>query len=194
MFDFSFIITNLLLGVGLAMDAFSVSIADGLAEPEMKKSKGLAIAFTFAFYQYAMPVIGWVCVHFLAEKFEIFEKAVPWIALALLGYIGGKMLIEGIKGNSGEDTNIGKLGFAALMVQGIATSIDALSVGFTIEKYSALYANIASLIIAAVTFIICIAGLVIGKKAGSKLSDKASILGGAILIGIGIEIFISNMF
>lgn len=196
MISFSFIITNLLLGVGLAMDAFSVSIADGLDEPNMKKSKTWLIAGTFAIYQYLMPMIGWVCVHYLAQKFEAFQKFIPWIALILLGYIGGKMLIEGIRGGEGEENegNQGGLGFGMLMVQGIATAIDALSVGFTIANYNAFLANLASIIIGLVTMVICLVGLKLGKTVGNKLSNKASILGGIILIAIGIEVFVTNMF
>lgn len=192
MINFAFIITNVLLGIGLAMDAFSVSIADGLADPNMKKSKTWLIAGTFAFYQYLMPIIGWVCVHYVATRFESFQKFIPWIALILLGYIGAKMLIEGIKGET-EETNE-KLSFGMLMVQGIATAIDALSVGFTIAEYNALAANIACIIIALVTLIICLVGLKLGKTVGNKLSSKASILGGIILIAIGIEVFVTNMF
>ena len=120
------------------------------------------------------------------------ETLIPWIALILLGYIGGKMLIEGIKGEEAEEA--AELSAGALLMQGIATSIDALSVGFTISEYGWLMALAASLIIAVVTFFICMAGLRIGKKFGTKLSGKASILGGIILIGIGLEIFISGVF
>lgn len=202
MINLGFVITNILLGIGLAMDAFSVSIADGLNEPDMKKSKGFLIAGTFAFYQYLMPIIGWVCVHYLVEKFQIFQKFVPWIALILLGFIGGKMLIEGLQKDKGADSDnqtgknssSKKLGFAMLMLQGVATAIDALSVGFTIASYDALAANIACLIIALVTFVTCLAGLKLGKKAGEKLESKASILGGIILIAIGLEVFVSNIF
>ena len=120
------------------------------------------------------------------------ERFVPWIALALLGYIGGKMLMEGIKGEEAEET--AELSAGALFMQGVATSIDALSVGFTISEYGWLMALVCSLIVATVTFFICEAGLSLGKKFGTKLSGKASILGGVILIGIGVEIFISGVF
>ena len=126
------------------------------------------------------------------ELFSSFEKFIPWIALALLGYIGGKMLVDGIKGEEAEEA--AELSAGALLMQGVATSIDALSVGFTISEYGWLMALAASLIIAVVTFFICMAGLRIGKKFGTKLSGKASILGGIILIGIGLEIFISGVF
>ncbi len=194
-FSFDFLVTNILLGVGLAMDAFSVSLANGLNEPKMKKARMCGIAGTFAFYQWFMPLVGWICVHTVIQYFKAFEKLIPWIALILLLYIGGKMLIEGIKnkdGEAGEDA--AKLTLKTLMIQGIATSIDALSVGFTIAEYDFLMAFLAAVIIAVVTFAICIAGLLIGKKFGTKLSGKASILGGVILILIGLEIFIKGVF
>lgn len=191
-FDSVFFINSVLLVVGLAMDAFSVSLANGLGEPDMKKGKMTLIAGTFAFFQALMPMLGWVCVHTVVQYFEAFEKFVPWIALLLLGYIGGKMLIGGLRVKGGE-VEKPTVGFGALMLQGIATSIDALSVGFTISGYDWLMALICALIIAAVTFVICMAGLVLGKKFGTKLSNKADILGGAILIVIGLEIFIKGL-
>lgn len=191
-FNLVFFINSILLGVGLAMDAFSVSLANGLNEPTMKKSRMGLIAGVFAIFQAAMPMIGWICVHTVVQVFSSFEKFIPWIALILLGYIGGKMIYEGIKGDGEEE--IGKLGFGALMIQGIATSIDALSVGFTISEYGVVMAVVCALVIAAVTFVICMAGLAIGKKFGVKLAGKANIFGGIILIGIGLEIFISSFF
>ena len=193
--SFVFFLNSALLGVGLAMDAFSVSMANGLHDPHMGKGTMVKIAGTFGIFQAAMPMIGWVCVHTIVELFSSFEKFIPWIALALLGYIGGKMLVEGIKGEEAEEAEeAAELSAGALFLQGVATSIDALSVGFTISEYGWLMALVASLIIAAVTFFICMAGLRIGKKFGTQLSGKASILGGVILIGIGLEIFISGVF
>lgn len=192
-FDALFFINSILMGVGLAMDAFSVSLANGLNEPKMSKGKMSLVAGVFAVFQALMPMIGWVCVHTIVDKFQFFEKFIPWIALILLLYIGGKMLMEGIKG--GEEGETAKtVGFGTLMVQGVATSIDALSVGFTIADYNATMAGAEAAVIAVVTFAICLGGLAIGKKFGTKLSNKASILGGVILIGIGLEIFISSFF
>ena len=190
-----FVIQSMMLGVGLAMDAFSVSMANGLNEPKMRVRRMCLIAGVFAFFQALMPLTGWFCVHNLVRFFSVFEKFIPWIALILLAFIGGKMLIEGIKGNDEEDGDGGSnLGFKLLMVQGIATSIDALSVGFTISEYGFLMALVCALIISAVTFVICMAGVIIGKKFGTKLAGKASILGGVILILIGLEIFITGVF
>lgn len=188
-----FFVNSILLGVGLAMDAFSVSLANGLNEPKMNKSRMSLIAGVFAVFQAVMPMLGWICVHTIMQYFVSFQKLIPWIALILLGYIGGKMLIEGIKGE-GEEESSGELAFGALLVQGIATSIDALSVGFTIADYNLGMALLCAIIIAVVTFIICITGLILGKKFGTKFAGKASILGGVILIGIGIEIFVTGIF
>lgn len=187
-----FFVESAMLGVGLAMDAFSVSLANGLNEPAMKKKKLLGIAGVFAFFQALMPMIGWICVHTILQYFKAFEVLIPWIALLLLGFIGGKMLIEGVRGGEEEVEKVG-VGFVALMVQGVATSIDALSVGFTIAETGLLMATVCALIIAAVTFVICVAGLLIGKKFGTKFANKASIFGGVILIVIGLKIFIEGI-
>ena len=190
-----FVTNSILLGIGLAMDAFSVSIANALNEPEMKITRMSLIAGCYAFFQFIMPVAGWVCVHTIAQIFTSFQKFIPWIALILLLYIGGKMLWESFHNEESDDSSeIKKLTFVLLIVQGIATSIDALSVGFTIADYNFSNALAASIIIAAVTFAICITGLKIGKTVGTRLSGKAEILGGLILIGIGIEIFVRGVF
>ena len=199
------IITSILLGAGLAMDAFSVSLADGLGERELNPARALTIAGTFAVFQFAMPVAGWLLVHTAAERFTAFQACVPWIALILLLYIGGKMLIEGImesrgSADNGEDkaseskAGTARLSAGDLLVQGVATSIDALSVGFTIAAYSAAEAVMSSVIIGVVTLVICMAGLYLGRSIGTRLSGKASILGGVILIAIGIEIWARGLF
>ena len=189
-----FLLISVLLGVGLAMDAFSVSLANGLNAPKLSRGMKAAIPLTFAGFQFLMPMIGWFCVHSIAEAFTAFQIFIPWIALALLLFIGGKMLIEGIKSRNAENKDDAALKPHALLIQGIATSIDALSVGFTIEGYRFGRALSASLIIAAVTYVICFFGLKIGQRFGTRLSWKASILGGVILIGIGIEIFVTGVF
>lgn len=189
---FAFFINSILLGVGLAMDAFSVSLANGMNEPKMKLLRMLGIAGVFAIFQAAMPMIGWICVHTIVQYFSALQKFIPYIAFILLGFIGGKMLYEGIK-NKDDAKESAKVTFGVLIVQGIATSIDALSVGFTIADYGFFMALICVLIIAVVTLIICLAGLFLGKKFGTKFSNKAGILGGVILIGIGIEILITGI-
>ena len=190
---FLFFANSVLFGVGLAMDAFSVSMANGLNEPLMSRKRMGAIATVFALFQTAMPLIGWLCVHTIANVFTSFQKFIPWIALLLLLYIGGKMLLDGLR-RKDNDSSVPAVGFGALMIQGIATSIDALSVGFTIADYRFPAALTESLIIGIVTFFICFAGLFIGKKFGTKLAGKASVLGGIILIAIGLEIFLTGIF
>ena len=188
---FDFFFNSILLGAGLAMDTFSVSLANGLNEPGMKKLKMLGVSGVFSAFQFAMPMIGWICVSAIAQYFNAFQKFIPWIALALLGFIGGKMLYEGIVNKNSEEEKPA-VGLSAILVQGVATSIDALSVGFTIADYSLSEALLSCFIIGAVTFVICFAGIAIGKKAGTALAGKAGILGGLILIFIGLEIFIKS--
>ncbi len=195
------IINSVLLGIGLAMDAFSISIANGILEPNLRKTRMLKIAGVYAVAQFLMPLIGWFLVTTLEEIFTSFSKFIPWIALILLLFIGGKMVIEGIMERKGKkkDEEIkedkpAKLTWGALVVQGIATSIDALSVGFTIADYSVLRAFAASFIIGVVTLVICLIGVIFGKKIGSRISSIATIIGGCILIFIGIEIFVKGIF
>ena len=190
---FSFFFNSILLGIGLAMDAFSVSLANGLNEPAMKKGKMCGVAGVFGGFQFAMPMIGWFCVTTITQYFVAFQPFIPWIALLLLSYIGGKMIYEGLKGQDDEE-GTPPVGLMGLLIQGVTTSIDALSVGFTIATYDLFQALLACLLIGLVTFAICLGGLAIGKKAGTKLADKAGILGGVILIFIGLEIFITNVF
>ncbi|MBO6060698.1 MAG: manganese efflux pump, partial [Clostridia bacterium] len=166
--------------------------ANGLNEPGMRKPRMCGIAGVFAFFQALMPMLGWFFVHTMVSVFTKAAKYVPLAALIMLCLIGGKILYEGIKHRNGGGEKPA-VGFGALIVQGIATSIDALSVGFTIAEYDVEHAIVSALMIAAVTFAICMAGLFLGKKVGTKLSWKASVLGGVILICIGIEIFVSSL-
>ena len=201
-----FFANSILLGVGLAMDAFSVSIVNAIAEPGMRRRRQCAIAGVYAFFQFAMPMAGWLCVHTIARIFSAFQKFIPWIALALLVYIGTKMIVESIHSQSQKckdcqarncaacPSNKRKpLSFGTLLLQGLATSIDALSVGFTIAEYGAIMAAVASLTIALVTFAICMTGLLIGRAAAKNLSARAQIVGGCILIFIGLEIFVRGI-
>lgn len=192
-----FFANSALLGVGLAMDAFSVSLANGLNEPRMRRSRMSGIAGVFAFFQFLMPMLGWVCVHTVVEYFSAFERFIPWIALVLLCYIGGKMLLEGIRNKAGEDAEeeaAKGLSLGGLLMQGVATSIDALSVGFTISDYTLFAAVLCSVLVAVTTFVICVGGFVIGRTVGDRLSGRAEVLGGAILVFIGLEIFIKGVF
>lgn len=193
-----FFVNSILFGIGLAADAFSVSIANALAEPYMKKRKFFSIAGVFGFFQLFMPMLGWLLVHTMKEAFEAFEKAIPWIALILLLFIGIKMILDTVKENKdGTDEEelkkVTNLTFGGLLVQGIATSIDALSVGFTIADLSWYEALLESAIIGCVTFGVCLVGLLVGKAVGTKLKNIAGIIGGIILICIGIEIFLKSL-
>ena len=197
MLNFTFFLNAVLFGIGLAMDAFSVSLTNGLKAPCMRPRRMVLIAGTFAFFQAAMPLIGWFLVTQLIGVFNVLSPAVPYVALILLCFIGGKMLYESFNPSEDEEgeacPTVG-FTFSALIVQGIATSIDALSVGLTIAELSFPLALLEALIIAAVTFVICLGGIFIGKKFGTRLAGKASILGGVILIIIGFEIFITSLF
>ncbi len=191
--DFVFYFNSVLLGVGLAMDAFSVSLANGLNDAHMKARKMFLIAGIFAFFQAFMPMLGWLMVHTVLEYFNFFQQFIPWIALVILAIIGGKMILEGFKKEDGV-CEIKSLSIGALIIQGIATSIDALSVGLTIGAQGIIPAIVSAVIIAAVTFVLCLGGVKIGAKFGASCSNKATIAGGVILVLIGLEIFISGVF
>lgn len=183
------IIELFLLAVGLSMDAFAVSIANGLSKKNINGRWIFSIALCFGVFQGAMPIAGFV----LGSAFSKYITSLDHIfALVLLGYIGGKMLYDGIKNNE-EESGSGNLTVGELLVQGVATSIDALAVGISL---AALKVNIvtSALFICCITFCFGIAGVIIGKKFGDKLSNKAQILGGLILVGIGLKIFIEHVF
>lgn len=186
-----FLFNSILLGVGLAMDAFSVSIANGMSEPRMRRLKCVAVAGTYSVFQFLMPMLGWVLVTTLVGWFQVIERFVPYIALILLLFIGIKMIVECLRG--GEEKQARRLTLPILLMQAVATSIDALSVGFTLAGYELPSSLAASLIIGAVTFVVCLFGLWIGKRFGSVFK-RAEVVGGIILILIGIEIFVKNIF
>ena len=192
--SFIFFINSIGLGIALAMDAFSVSLANGMNEPCMKRKKMLFVALVFGLFQGVMPLIGWGLVHSIASAFSIVEKFIPWIALLLLSFLGVKMIVEAVKEDADEEEDsCKKQGLALILVQGVATSIDALSVGVTTSEYNFFNAGLSSLIIAVITFAICYVGIILGKKFGTKFSKNAAILGGVILILIGIEIFLTGI-
>lgn len=194
---FNLIFSSLLLGVGLAMDAFSVSLANGLKDPKMRLKKAFGIASIFAIFQAIMPLIGWVAISGFTAIFNKFEPFIPWIAFILLCFIGAKMLIDSVKPGSDEEESSKPLTFIALIIQAIATSIDALTAGidlardYTIRQYG--YVLLAVAIIAVVTFIICLSGVKIGQRVGTKLAGKAGILGGCVLIFLGLKIFLVDI-
>ena len=194
-YDLMFIANSIFLGSGLAMDAFSVCVANGLNEVGMRNARKYKIAGVFGIFQAAMPMIGWICVRAIAEAFGVFQKFIPWIALTLLLCIGGKMIYEAVikdKKEANEKTDEKMITGKQLFIQGIATSIDALTVGFTIVDYSFAMALVSATIIGIITLVMCMAGLRIGRKVGEKFTEKASIFGGIILISIGIEIFLTH--
>lgn len=220
---FQFLFTSIVLGIGLAMDACAVSMANGFAEPKMKLRKVILIALMFGIFQGVMPLIGYFIGYTIIGYIE---KYIPWIALLLLGFLGGKMLFDAVKDHekdkesckncsdeslSSEKENIEDksqsdnnkennnqantqdLTFKGLFLQAIATSIDALSVGITIADYTILKAIICASIVAVVTFGISFGSVFLGKKFGTKFGRKAEIFGGIVLILIGIEIFITGI-
>ena len=198
-----FIINSIFLGVGLAMDAFSLSVAYGLsagdnpAEAEGresgvlidKKRYALKMSLTFGGFQALMPMLGWLCLHTLAGLFETINRFIPVIAFVLLSYLGIRMIVEGIRKR--KDLQVSStLENSPLIVQGIATSIDAFSAGAAFVPYNFFEALTASLIIAVVTFIICSLGVRLGKRLGLRFADHATILGGVILVLIGVEVLV----
>ncbi len=188
--DKLFFIDAVLLGLGLAMDAFSVSVANALNEPKMRPAKLVGTALVFAAFQTLMPLIGWFCVHTIAAAFAVFRPFIPWIAMVLLVFLGGKMIYSALRG--GEDETPAA-GLCALLMQGVATSIDALSVGFTIAELDLWRALAEAGIIGVVTFCVCTLGLVLGKRLGQKIFGRAAIFGGVILIIIGVQILVKSL-
>ena len=189
------IFTGIGLGVGLAMDAFAVSMSNGLKENKMKFSKVLLIAFVFGLFQGVMPLIGYL----VGNSFvKYIEKFIPFIALALLSFLGIKMIIDFVKERKEKknecECDNKKLTFKVLIVQAIATSIDALSTGLAFSDYNIYDALIVVSLIAIITFILCVIGVFIGKKFGTLISCYATLIGGIILILIGLEIFITSFF
>lgn len=191
MFGLSFFLTSLGLGVGLAMDAFSVSLADSLREPEMSGGRKAIIAGTFGLFQFLMPVIGWFFVHELVSLINVLTRFTPWISLFLLVYLGIVMIRE--KEDETAEGTLRKIGAGELIIQGIATSIDALSVGFTISDYTAQMALVSGLIIGVTTFILCWTALHTGHIFKGKLKVKETTIGGIILILIGIKVFLDGV-
>ena len=175
------------------MDTFSVSIANAIAKPDLSARKRCAISGVFAFFQFFMPMAGYICVKLFVTYFNVFSKFIPYIALILLVFVGGKMIREAFSKEKDEE-GVTSLGAAVIIVQGIATSIDALSVGFTIADHRPSAALVCCVIIGITTFLISSAGFIIGHRASGRLGDKALILGGVILIAIGIEIFVKGVF
>lgn len=191
------IVELLLIAVGLSMDAFAVSIGNGLSMKKSDLKAAVAIAFSFGLFQALMPTAG----YFLGSAFEeVIREFDHYIALIFLGFIGGKMIFDGIKelrqrkkGESKEEKEF-KLSFAALMIQAVATSIDALIVGVSFAALPDVNIWAAVSLIGVTTFVISLLGVFFGKKFGQLLGSKAEVFGGLILVGIGIKVFVEHMF
>ncbi len=185
-----------LIAVGLSMDAFAVSIGNGLSMKKSEPKAALAIAFSFGLFQALMPTLG----YFLGTAFEnVIRQFDHYIALIFLGFIGGKMIYDGIKElkakKKGEEEEKGfKLTFGTLLIQAIATSIDALIVGVSFAALPNVNIWAAVTLIGITTFSISLVGVFFGKKFGQLLGSRAEIFGGIILVGIGLKVFIEHMF
>ncbi|WP_366140123.1 manganese efflux pump MntP family protein [uncultured Ruminococcus sp.] len=179
-----------LIGVGLSMDAFAVSICKGLNMKKINYKHALIIGGFFGGFQALMPFLGWA----LGSQFEQYIESIDhWIAFILLTFIGGKMVYESIKGGDDEESSHeDKLDLKELFILAVATSIDALAAGVT---FAFLEVSIVPSItlIGITTFVISVGGVVIGNRFGSKYKNKAEIAGGIILILIGLKILLEGV-
>lgn len=189
--NFTFFLNCVMFGFGLAVDAFLISLSNGLNAPNISRGKMCAMASVFALFQLIAPMLGWLCINTIAKRFDMFEEYLSWIALIVLCYIGVKMILDGARRKNTLEEKP-KVGLGALLIQASVTSVDALSVGFTIADRSPQAALVGSAIIAAVTFGAFIGGFCIGKRYGTLLANRASILGGVIFIFIGIEVLVNS--
>lgn len=198
---FIWIVTAIGLGAGLAMDACAASMSNGLSEPYMKRKKSFLIAGLFGFFQILMPILGYLTITLLSSTLgdsfsKVFGYFMPWIALILLLFLGIKTIVEGVQEGKENETieskKVKNITFGYLLLQAVATSIDALSVGIIYGNVKPLEAYLTFAIVGLVTFGICIAAVYIGKKFGTLFANKATIAGGIILIGIGLEIFFTH--
>lgn len=181
------ILEIILISIGLAMDAFAVSVCKGLSMKKMNWQKALIIAGYFGVFQGAMPVLGYL----LGIGFEDIVTSVDhWIAFVLLGFIGGKMIKEAFDKN--DENSSDSVDFKTMIVLAIATSIDALAVGIT---FAFLNVNIifSALCIGIITFIISVLGVKIGNVFGDKYEKRAELVGGIILVGLGIKILVEHL-
>ncbi len=184
--------TLLLMGVGLAMDAFAVSICKGLSMRKVNKKQCLVIGLFFGGFQALMPFIGWV----LGSQFEQYITSIDhWIAFILLGFIGGKMVVEAIR-EKDEAVEVGKmdppLDLKEMFILAIATSIDALAVGITFAFLQVPIVEAIS-IIGITTFVISVIGVYVGNFFGNRYKKKAELAGGMILILIGLKILLEHL-
>lgn len=183
--------TLVFLALGLSADAFAISVSNGMCYRHIEKMQEFYTALTFGIFQAVMPIIGYLAGRSFSWAVESLSH---WIALALLGYIGGKMVYSAVKELRHPDSCPVKKDFTfkLLLVQGIASSIDAFAVGISFAIMGADILLSAALI-GAITFVCCIAGAYLGRRFGGLLKQKAEIVGGLILIGIGIKIFLEHI-
>ena len=178
-----------LVGVSLAMDAFAVSTCKGLRMPKINYKHALIIALFFGVFQAVMPLIGWL----LGSAFEKYITTFDhWIAFGLLLILGTKALVDAIRDKDDDEEKEYKLDFKELTVLAIATSIDALAVGVTFAFLQVSLALSVSLI-GVITFVLCLIGVMIGNKFGSKWKKPASIAGGVVLILMGVKILLEHL-
>ena len=184
------VIELILIGIGLSMDAFAVSVTNGLCCKNIRTGGAAATGAVFGGFQGLMPLIGYFLGIGFAKYITAFDHI---IALVLLGFIGGQMIYESFKKDD-DDKNETKLTAKMLLMQGIATSIDALAVGVSFAALRDVNIGFACLCICCITFVFSFAGVFIGKKSGTVLNNKAQLAGGLILVGIGIKIFVEHVF
>ena len=195
-----------LLGIALAMDACAVAMICGMTEKGIRVKRALLIGGFFGFFQFLMPLIGYFITGLIANAFlDVFEKVSAWVSFGLLVFLGGKMLFESVcelmdkRRNGGVCKTGEKLTLGKLTLQAVATSIDALAVGVPLQSAAlsaqGLFLGVwgSTLIIGGVTFLLGVAAVYIGKAIGCKLADKAGLLGGVVLIGIGIKLLIEGL-
>ena len=178
-----------LIGVGLSMDAFAVSVGKGLGMRKIDYKASFALAISFGLFQTFMPVIGWLLASAFAQAIQAFDH---WIAFGLLALVGGKMLFDAIRGEEEEADSGSVLSFGELMVLSVATSIDALAIGIT---FAALGVSPfpGVVLIGVTTFAFSLAGVVIGNRFGSAYERPAEFAGGIILIAIGIKVLVEHL-
>lgn len=183
------ICTIIIIGIGLAMDAFSVSVTDGIILKKPRPAEALKIAAFFGGFQFLMPILGYILGSAFAKYITAFDH---WVAFVLLGFIGAKMIWEAVHGDD-ECKNLNNpIDTYTLFILGIATSIDALAVGITFATMS-VSVLFASGLIGIITLLICLLGVYLGSLCGKCLGNKAEIAGGLVLIGIGIKILIEHL-
>ncbi|MBQ8323167.1 MAG: manganese efflux pump [Clostridia bacterium] len=196
----------LLIGVALSMDACAIAMTNGMSEPKMPLRRTLLIALFFGFFQFLMPLIGYFVTDLIANAFlDVFEKISAWISFALLAFLGGKMIADCVKchiakkkGEEECECNAKSLTLTALLLQAVATSIDALAIGVSLNMEAKFGGGLllgafgSTALIGCTTFALSVAAVYIGKAVGNKLADKAELLGGIVLLAIGLKILIES--